>query len=127
MLNLTGYPVSLSGYPDSLVSPPRYLDFMADARIIDFQSFRFKRELEHQNTYDTLLSIAYLYDDLVSKGSEKPVIDLALFVDSPLEDVAQLVCDAMDDRYLTIPKKGTFGGRLSKRGRYLFDKRERNT
>ncbi len=97
---------------------------MENAQIFDFASFRFKRELERQNTYDTLRSIAYLYDDLVSKGSEKPVIDLALFVNSPLEDVALLVCDAMDARYLTIPKRGTFGGRFSKRGRCLFDKRE---
>ena len=60
-----------------------------------------------------LLGIAWLYNRVVLTGSHIPVIDLAYELVLPEEFIGECVSTAMDTGFLTTPKRGTFGGKIT--------------
>ena len=60
-----------------------------------------------------LLEIAWLYNRVVLTGSQIPVIDLAYELVLPEEFIGECVSTAMDIGFLTTPKRGTFGGKIT--------------
>ena len=62
-----------------------------------------------------LLEIAWMYDRVVQSGSLVPVVDLSYELVLPFDFVAECVSTAMEERLICLPKKGSNGGRISKR------------
>ena len=60
-----------------------------------------------------LLEIAWLYNRVVLTGSQIPVIDLAYELVLPEEFIGECVRTAMAIGFLTTPKRGTFGGKIT--------------
>ena len=60
-----------------------------------------------------LLEIAWLYNRVVLTGSQIPVIDLAYELVLPEEFIGECVSTAMEIGFLTTPKHGTFGGKIT--------------
>lgn len=63
--------------------------------------------------WDYLLEISWLYDRIVKSGSQIPVIDLAYELVLAEEFIGECVSTAMDIGFLTAPKRGTFGGKIT--------------
>ena len=62
---------------------------------------------------EDLLEIAWLYNRVVLTGSQIPVIDLAYELVLPEEFIGECVTTAMEIGFLTTPKRGTFGGKIT--------------
>jgi hypothetical protein len=60
-----------------------------------------------------LLEISLLYVRIVKSGSQIPVIDLAYELVLAEEFVGECVSTAMENGFLTAPKHGTFGGKIT--------------
>ena len=60
-----------------------------------------------------LAEVAYLYDQIVKTGTQEPVIDMGMKLMIPFAEVGSAVALAMEERYLTAPKKGTWGGSIT--------------
>jgi hypothetical protein len=60
-----------------------------------------------------LSEIAWLYNRVVLTGSQIPVIDLAYELVLPEEFIGECVSTAIEIGYLTTPKRGTFGGKIT--------------
>ena len=60
-----------------------------------------------------LLEIAWLYNRVVLTGSQIPVIDLAYELVLPEELIGECVSTAIEIGFLTTPKRGTFGGKIT--------------
>ena len=66
-------------------------------------------------TPEFLAEIAFLYDHLVKSGSREPVIDLGMKVIVPFDEVGEIVRYAMSNGYISAPKRGTFGGAITRK------------
>ena len=65
--------------------------------------------------WDYLLEIYWLYDRIVKSGSQIPVIDLAYELVLSVDIVGYCVSTAMENGLLTNPKRGSFGGTITKK------------
>ena len=57
--------------------------------------------------------VAYLYDQIVQTGTKEPIIDMGMKLLIPFEEVGYVVSIAMEAKYLTASKRGTFGGTIT--------------
>jgi hypothetical protein len=80
---------------------------------MDFALERARSMTPNSDDWDYLLEISWLYDRIVKSGSEIPVIDLAYELVLAEEFVGECVSTAMDIGFLTAPKRGTFGGKIT--------------
>ena len=60
-----------------------------------------------------LLEIAWLYNRVVLTGSQIPVIDLAYELVLAEEFIGECVSTAIEIGFLTTPRRGTFGGKVT--------------
>ncbi|CAN2188054.1 hypothetical protein MCEMRE196_00490 [Candidatus Nanopelagicaceae bacterium] len=60
-----------------------------------------------------LAEVAYLYDQIVRTGTHEPVIEMGMKLMISFEFVGEAVALAMEERYLTAPKKGSWGGEIT--------------
>ena len=67
------------------------------------------------DTPEFLAEIAYLYDQIVQTGTHEPIIDMGMKLMIPFEEVGAAVSNAMDWKYISAPKRGTWGGRITNR------------
>ena len=84
-------------------------------RMLDFSLERIRSMEPDIESTEYLLEIAWLYDRIVQSGSKVPVIDLAFELVMSEDFVADCVCVAMEEGLICAPKKGSNGGRISKR------------
>jgi hypothetical protein len=80
---------------------------------MDFALERARSMTPDSDDWDYLLEISWLYDRIVKSGSQIPVIDLAYELVLAEEFVGECVSTAMDIGFLTAPKRGTFGGKIT--------------
>jgi hypothetical protein len=80
---------------------------------MDFALERARSMTPDSDDWDYLLEISWLYDRIVKSGSQIPVIDLAYELVLSEEFVGECVSTAMDIGFLTAPKRGTFGGKIT--------------
>jgi hypothetical protein len=80
---------------------------------MDFALERARSMTPNSMDWDYLLEISWLYDRIVKSGSQIPVIDLAYELVLAEEFVGECVSTAMDIGFLTAPKRGTFGGKIT--------------
>ena len=82
---------------------------------MDFSLARARTLTPDVNSEEWLLEFAWLYNRVVESGSKIPVIDLAFELVMSEEFIGECVRYAMGLGFLTAPKRGTFGGRISKK------------
>ena len=82
---------------------------------MDFALERIRSLEPDDSSEEYLLEIAWLYDRIVQTGSKVPVVDLSYELVMPLDFVADCVSLAMENGLICLPKKGSNGGRISKR------------
>jgi hypothetical protein len=80
---------------------------------MDFALERARSMTPDSDDWDYLLEISWLYDRIVKSGSQIPVIDLAYELVLAEEFVGESVSTAMEIGFLTTPKRGTFGGKIT--------------
>ena len=80
---------------------------------MDFALERARTLAPDCNDEQYLLEIAWLYNRVVLTGSQIPVIDLAYELVLPEEFIGECVSTAMDIGFLTAPKRGLFGGKIT--------------
>jgi hypothetical protein len=80
---------------------------------MDFALERARNLAPDSDSDEYLLEIAWLYNRLVLTGSQIPVIDLAYELVLPEEFIGECVSTAMEIGFLTPPKRGTFGGKIT--------------
>jgi hypothetical protein len=64
--------------------------------------------------------VAYLYDQIVQTGTKEPIIDMGMKLLIPFAEVGHVVSQAMETKYLTAPKRGTFGGTITNKARKVL-------
>ncbi len=67
-----------------------------------------------------LAEVAYLYDQIVQTGTHEPIIEMGMKLMIPFEEVGAAVSNAMEWKYLTAPKRGTFGGEITNKARKVL-------
>ena len=80
---------------------------------MDFSLERIRSLEPSWGSNEYLLEIAWLYNRIVLTGSQMPVIDLAFELVLPQEFVGDCVLEAIDRGYITNPKRGSFGGKIT--------------
>ena len=81
---------------------------------IEFSVIRLRQiwATEYQSP-EFLAEVAYLYDQIVRTGTHEPVIEMGMKLMISFEFVGEAVSLAMEERYLTAPKRGTWGGEIT--------------
>jgi len=74
----------------------------------------------HWQTPEFLAEVAYLYDQMVRTGTHEPVIEMGMKLMIPFESVGEAVALAMEEKYLTAPKKGSWGGEITNKARKVL-------
>lgn len=64
--------------------------------------------------------VAYLYDQMVQTGTKEPIIDMGMKLIIPFAEVGHVVSQAMEARYITAPKRGSFGGSMTNKARRVL-------
>ena len=82
---------------------------------IDFTVARIKSMWGARVTPEFLAEIAFLYDHFVKTGTKEPVIDLGMKLMIPFEQVGEIVAHAMEEGFISAPKRGTWGGTITKK------------
>jgi hypothetical protein len=82
---------------------------------IEFSVARIRMFLDRQDTPEFLAEIAFLYDHIVKTGTHEPVIDLGMKLIIPFDQVGQMVSSAMEAGYIAAPKRGTWGGTITRK------------
>lgn len=67
-----------------------------------------------------LAEVAYLYDQIVRTGTHEPIIDMGMKLIIPFEEVGEAVFNAMEWKYITAPKCGTYGGEITNKARKVL-------
>ena len=67
------------------------------------------------HTPEFLAEVAFLYDDIVKTGTHEPIIDMGMRLFIPFEQVGEMVAYAMENGYIAAPKRGTWGGTITKK------------
>ena len=80
---------------------------------MDFALERARSLAPDSDSDEYLLEIAWLYNRVVLTGSQIPVIDLAYELVLTEEFIGECVSTAMAIGFLTTPKRGTFGGKIT--------------
>lgn len=57
---------------------------------------------------------------MVKTGTHEPVIEMGMKLMIPFESVGEAVALAMEEKYLTAPKKGSWGGELTNKSRKVL-------
>jgi len=87
---------------------------------IDFSLERIRTLTPDSGNLKYLGEIAWLYDRIVQGGTTVPVIDLSYELVMSQEFVAECVRNAMDAGLICVPKRGSNGGRISKKALRLL-------
>jgi hypothetical protein len=82
---------------------------------IQFSVTRIRLLLDRQETPEFLAEIAFLYDHIVKTGTHEPIIELGMKLIIPFEQVGQMVETAMQYGYIAAPKRGTWGGTITRK------------
>ena len=82
---------------------------------IDFTVARIKSMWGGRATPEFLAEIAFLYDHIVKTGTHEPVIDLGMKLMIPFEPVGEIVAHAMEEGFISAPKRDTWGGTITKK------------
>jgi hypothetical protein len=83
---------------------------------IDFCIARIKRlHTDAWHTPEYLAEVAFLYDHIVKTGTHEPIIDMGMKLMFPFAQVGDMVETAMSLGYISAPKKGTWGGTITKK------------
>ncbi len=82
---------------------------------IDFTVARIKSMWGARVTPEFLAEIAFLYDHIVRTGTKEPVIDLGMKLMIPFEQVGEIVAHAIEEGFISAPKRGTWGGTITKK------------
>jgi len=82
---------------------------------MDFSLERIRTLEPDSDDEQYLLEISWLYNRIVLTGSQIPVIDLSYELVLSEEFVAECIRNSMNLGFLTIPKRGTFGGTISQK------------
>ena len=82
---------------------------------IEFSISRLRILWDKGLTPELLAEVAFLYDHIVKSGSREPVLDLGMKVIIPFNEVGAMVEYAMNTGYITAPKRGTFGGTITRK------------
>ena len=67
-----------------------------------------------------LAEVAYLYDQIVQTGTHEPIIDVGMKLMIPFAEVGEAVSTAMARGYISAPKQGIFGGRITNKARKVL-------
>ena len=67
------------------------------------------------HTPEYLAEVAFLYDHIVKTGTHEPIIDMGMKLIFPFAQVGDMVETAMSLGYISAPKKGTWGGTITKK------------
>lgn len=89
-----------------------YLKVM-NIEFFDFSIERAKMLYPDLDNDELILEIAFLYDRTVKEGSQVPVLDLAKELEWAPEEVGDAVESAMILKYLTEPKRGVIGAKIT--------------
>jgi hypothetical protein len=82
---------------------------------IDFCIARIRQlHADAWHTPEYLAEVAFLYDHIVKTGSHEPIIDMGMKLMFPFAQVGDMVETAMSLGYISAPKKGTWGGKITK-------------
>jgi hypothetical protein len=82
---------------------------------IEFSVARIRMLLDRQETPEFLAEIAFLYDHIVKTGTHEPVIDLGMKLIIPFDQVGQMVSSAMEAGYIAAPRRGNWGGTITRK------------
>ena len=67
-------------------------------------------------------AVAWMYESLLQRGSSNPVTDLAEIMGCEVRDTASVrLIEARSRGLLTSPSKGSFGGKLTAKGKKLLE------
>jgi hypothetical protein len=69
--------------------------------------------LGNWDTPEFLAEVAYLYDQIVQTGTHEPIIDMGMKLMIPFSEVGSAVENAMQWKYITAPKPGSWGGTMT--------------
>ena len=92
------------------------------SNVVDLGFVRARKQAEKNSEEEYLSSVAFIYDSFVKAGSQKPVIEVATELGWTVEEAGAAIVSAMECRYLTIPKKNTFGGVITVKGLKVVEK-----
>lgn len=67
-----------------------------------------------------LAEVAYLYDQIVLTGTHEPIIDMGMKLMIPFAEVGSAVENAMEWKYITAPKRGSWGGAMTNKARKVL-------
>ena len=83
---------------------------------IDFSVARIQQlNKDTEYTPEFLAEVAFLYDHIVKTGSHEPIIDMGMKLMFTFAEVGEMVETAMSLGYISAPKKGTWGGTITKK------------
>jgi hypothetical protein len=82
---------------------------------IDFTVARIHAMWGGAATPEFLAEIAFLYDHMVKTGTHEPVIDVGMKLMLPFAEVGEIVAYAMEEGFIAAPKKGTWGGTITRK------------
>jgi len=82
---------------------------------IEFSVARIHSLWGGEATPEFLAEIAFLYDHIVKTGTQEPIIDMGMKLLIPFEQIGEMVAYAMEDGYIAAPKRGTFGGTITRK------------
>lgn len=68
---------------------------------------------EKREARKRMIHFAYLYNEVASTGTKKPVDDVAAKIGCSVEEVGELVNECLELRLLLTPKRGSFRCELS--------------
>ena len=83
---------------------------------IDFCIARIQQlHVDAWHTPEYLAEVAFLYDHIVKTGTHEPIIDMGMKLIFPFAQVGDMVETAMSLGYISAPKKGSWGGTITKK------------
>ena len=82
---------------------------------VEFSVARIRMLMGGEYTPEYLAEIAFLYDHIVKTGTHEPVIDVGMKLMIPFEQVGEMVEVAMRHGYIAAPKRGTWGGTITRK------------
>ena len=82
---------------------------------VEFSVQRIHMLIDDRQAPAFLAEIAFLYDHIVQTGTHEPVIDLGMKLMIPFEQVGEIVAHAMEEGFISAPKRGTWGGTITKK------------
>jgi hypothetical protein len=82
---------------------------------IDFSVARIQQLWDGEASDEFLAEVAFLYDLIVKTGTHEPIIDMGMKLMAPFAQVGEVVAFAMETGFIAAPKKGTWGGTITRK------------